>query len=232
MTRMLVTPGLVLLLPLSGLIVLFGMFGSGAHRGRTLQEFSACSVPCWNGITPQETSLDAADAILSQVGFIKRSDPLYQAFEPTAYYYRPPADYSCTVALLRKQDVVTAIILTECDSVLLGDVIAVLGHPQAIVPSWSNANLIYVLAREMLARPFSNTPSVTALMFPGQSAMVTVNSPLCKSGLSLDTEVWSIHLDPALRDPAAQNLFQDFLDWHGFIPLWRYHQLYPGMLTC
>jgi hypothetical protein len=193
-----------------------------------------CHLPCWHSITPRQTPFDTAHKILTNEGYIKFSDPLHTAFEPSTTYYRIENESACDVALAHENGRVMSIMLMECETTRLGDLIAIIGEPLDIVPSWTNFNLIYVVGREMVARPFTDAPLVTALTFGNRSTLVTVNLSLCETELSPETEVWSIHLDPTLQEQFDNGFYlkDELLAWRGFIPYWRYNRLQPGTINC
>lgn len=225
--------GLLLALPLTTLVALSIVMGV-VVRAPVLAESAPCYLPCWNSIIPEQTSLDDAGTILMNTGYTRQNTSVAHMYESTALYYHPVEGQPCEVALLHDNERVTATILTECNEMSLGDVMAMTGQPREIIPSWTSYSLIYIAARERLAHPLVPAAGVTALTFPGQSTLVTLNLSLCETRLSPQAEVLSLHLDPALEEQFDNGFYlkNDLLDWRGFVPYWRYNRMVPGSINC
>lgn len=231
MTRPFLIGGLLLAFPLTSLIALSVVTGVVLGVPSFADE---CRLPCWHSITPQQTLFDDAQGILTDEGYVRRSDPLHTAFEPGASYYHVEDETACDVTLLHRNGRVMSMILTACETMRLGDLMAVAGQPLDIIPSWTNFSLIYVVGREVVARPFADAPIVTGLTFANRSTLVTVNLSLCNGALSPETGIWSIHLDPALQEQFDNGFYlkDELLGWRGFIPYWHYTRLQPGRRGC
>src|SRR5262245_21645356 len=111
--------GLLLALPLAGSIVLSIVAGRTLGAS-VLAESAPCYLPCWNSITPGQTTLDEAGAILSNKGYTRVNNTLSHMYESTALYYQPAEGQPCNVALLHDNERVKATILTECNEMSLG----------------------------------------------------------------------------------------------------------------
>jgi hypothetical protein len=86
----------------------------------------ACKLPCWNSIVPRETSIDAAQTVLSDAGYALFARKRLFTFD------QPDA---CQVWLNTGAGYVTVISLIRCPGVRLGDLLAILGKPEGILRS-------------------------------------------------------------------------------------------------
>jgi hypothetical protein len=167
-----------------------------------------CQLPCWNGIQPGETNLEAADAALLRSGYRLIGD---LPTERIRGYEREHMAGDCQVRLAYRQGVVTVITLTECDGLRLGDMIRLTGTPQRVARL---GNLLTLRnGQVMMALPYDQ----------------------CQRGLSPYSVPSSIFLMDANRAAIAMAEPSDrpkTVDWIGFVPWWRYRNLYPNMYGC
>jgi hypothetical protein len=88
-----------------------------------------CHFPCWNTITPRTTPLDSANAITQSHGYRLASHDV--RFRVISYHHDNPA--ACDVSLNYHEGVVLMILLRNCPSLRLGDIIAQFGMPDHLM---------------------------------------------------------------------------------------------------
>lgn len=190
---------------LTGLILI--CMGWGVAYAQTplpLANLDACALPCWNDIRPYQTQIDHADALLQDLGYTVRRD--YFRYNFVAY---PGSSTNCAVRLSYSGTRVSMIWLSECPGVRLGDLMVVLGAPEAVFPS------------------------ATTLSFRREQVIVTVWGDQCRQWFEPFSEVRAIYLDTPDRWGNRTGLTrQDFLPWHGFVNRHYYQLREPAAPRC
>ncbi len=227
MKRYLLLP---LLLMLTLWVLMLVSVGVGRVLGRApdgLYAQSDCVLPCWNGILPGQTPAQAADGILKTLGYTlhdSRKDPANSL--PNQITYDAPAGATvCQVGISRARGVVPIVsdlTLRVCDEAPLGHVMDMLGEPESFVPyvsmmTYARGAVSVILRSEWCDRP------------------VSPHSPILF--LSLALPVSAAPQSAALRSEQATGgdeagLLSSQIPWRGFLPLWRYAQLYPDRVLC
>jgi hypothetical protein len=207
MTRALLIGYGLMLASLTTAIPLAVLVGSLRSQPAALTGLDDCQLPCWNKITPEQTTWERASRLLSHAGYqveTMNHHWRYMTYRPTdPAACRATITYEATVFLTE---------LIECTGVSLGDVMAILGPPQGIVPSV----------------PFDS------FIFRDGAVAVITRRPRCETDFSLYTEVTSIRLRARLDSPLETEQLSTVnpLPWRGLIPLWRYDKQRRLLTNC
>jgi hypothetical protein len=103
-----------------------------------LGESPGCALPCWNNITPQETTIAHANRLISGAGYTNETSPTNIA--NGRFLYSPvingaALDFTrCKVAIISENAAVIRIRLYDCPPMQLGDVLRYLGTPEGVIP--------------------------------------------------------------------------------------------------
>lgn len=102
-----------------------------------LASIDSCTLPCWNDITPGETTLDSALNILSELGY-RKHETIARA--DVVIYYAPENSDWCDVLLgfseRRFPSIVIYMNLLNCPGLRMGDLAGVLGDIEGVVVEW------------------------------------------------------------------------------------------------
>jgi hypothetical protein len=195
------------ILSLVSAALIFGALGWGqvvAQAPLPLANLDACTLPCWNDIYPYQTELEQADALLQNAGYNTRRDYFRHNF--VAY---SGSSRACAVRLSYVGTRVSIIWLSECYNVRLGDLMAIMGAPEAILPS------------------------ATTLSFRNEQVTVTVWGDQCDQWFEPFAEVKTIYLDlPERWIYRTEMIRQEFFPWRGFMNRRHYQQREPSMPKC
>lgn len=213
----------VLTLGTSLIILTFTSIAAGRVLGgipNGLEAEASCTLPCWNGIRPGETTLIEADAILRNLGY-KLVGPDASVATTNNYESIQPAPI-CQVGLGRARILsarISEITLQFCKDTALGHL------------------------NELVERPESFIPYVSMLSYHKGEVIVILRSEICRTPLTPHNPILFISLtQPTAQTPANNAISAELatqreenstlLPWQGFLPLWRYDQLYPGRVVC
>jgi hypothetical protein len=163
--------------------------------------------PCWYGIVPGVTSLEDAQAFLDDATTYTFSS---KRTLNITHYWRYEASGLCALTLVEFNAIVREIGL-RCREVkvVVGEVYAVVGTPNFVMPDLENIYLYH----------------------PGQGIFYITTGGMSDDGLMLvgvENEIRSL----ALRSEAPRGLDGFTFAWHGFIPFWRLCQLEPHNELC
>jgi len=209
MSRFLVSMAALMIATLaavSGLAISAGQVGEAAP----LDTAPDCQIPCWNGIHPGQTTMHQASAILKRLGYelLPRDDDPGINVQLSYGATRPATFCQADLSGRRFRDlVVRELVLRACESLPLGRVLDRLGLPDSMLPIAST------------------------LIFQEGQIIITLRLPICDMKPSPHALIRYINLSEiginaeVIKQPAD-------LPWHGFVPLWRYGQLYPNKTIC
>jgi hypothetical protein len=222
MKRFLLLPA-ILLPPLMLLSVLSVILGQALNwLPGDFGTIETCRLPCWNGIRAGQTPVKEADATLHTLGFELQSQDDNERLASTFSYAAAGANAICQVGIGRTPGViprVSELTLRFCGSTALGHIIDMLGEPETILPIVSMVNYhqgeIIVILRSRMCEtaPSPHTPLLFISLTPP-----VVTSPQ-NSILAAE--------QAGEKDSESTNL-----PWRGFIPVWRYGQLFPSRAVC
>lgn len=223
MKRFLVFP-LLMTFPL--LLLIFLSIGFGHSLSGMPGDFGkieSCRLPCWNGIQPGRTPFQDATTILNNLGYQLEDENDIGRLSSTVSYKATVANGLCQVGLGRSglaHPIVADMTLRFCGGAFLGHIIDLLGEPETILPIVSMVNYrkgeIAIILRSPMC---SNAPSPRApLLFISVSPSQIITGP---TSAVLKAE------EATGGDSDSTNL-----PWRGFIPVWRYDQLFPGRAIC
>jgi hypothetical protein len=222
MKRFLIVPG-VLLPPLMILSVVSVFLGQALNwLPNDFGKIETCRLPCWNGIQAGRTPVKEADAILHTLGFeLQRPDDAERLPSTTFSYESEGTGGICQVGIGRTQGViprVSELTLRFCGTTSLGHIIDLLGEPETILPIVSMVN------------------------YQRGEIIVILRTRMCQTAPSPHTPLLFISLTPPVVAPQSSVLEAEQvgekdsestnLPWRGFIPVWRYGQLFPGRAVC
>jgi hypothetical protein len=192
--------------PFATLAALAIMFGQASGTGRVeLSAAGGCRLPCWNGITPGQTSYNQAVDILETLGYQPRRSGEDGAFPRQNTYQATTPALICKVGLSRSRQFsrrVSEMTLAVCGSLPVGSIIDAIGPPRAIIPYIS--------------------------ILDYSSTYIIMRPRMCQITLTPHHEVMFI----SVSEDATSELANSELPWRGFLPLWRYSRLYPGRALC
>jgi hypothetical protein len=205
---------------LSALIVVLTVISGAAMavgQGRALHpallDFRAgCETvehPCWRGIILGQTTLEATRIQLLEAGYTAGivNDSLH--FQ---YFYSDGLAPGCVkLGYVKDAQVLSYLRLYCIQNIMLGDVAASLGSPQAVVYRFSTEGNSQLLSY----RSQGGLSGIMLLMGSGWSSLY---SPLTSIEL----------FEPGVFERAATRSAV----WRGFMPLWRYCRLEPDYPIC
>jgi hypothetical protein len=192
--------------PFATLAILAIAVGQVSGAGRVeLGAAGDCRLPCWNGITPGQTSYNQAVDILETLGYQQKRSGEDGVFPRQNTYQAPTPALICKVGLSRSRQLssrVSEMTLAVCGSLPVGSIIDAIGPPRAIIPYISilDYNRTFIIMRPRM----------------------------CQTTLRPHHEVMFI----SVSEDAGGDLANSELPWRGFLPLWRYDRLYPGRALC
>ncbi len=163
--------------------------------------------PCWYGIVPGLTTVDEASVILASIGYLR--GPFF-FFSPHLNLVGPveqmPQGIYLRYSVTDTNAVIYSISLSDWD-VTLGDLMSVLGPSSGLGGGYtiSNPFLAYVNSYGVLLVEFYSMPTEFS------PTKVKVNYVLLTQ---------------------FQRLADNLVEWHGFVPKWRYCMLEPEFLFC
>ena len=188
----------------TGAILLAVLLGSLRWPPIALRGLDDCHLPCWNEITPQQTTPDNASISLVHSGYTVESVNHHWRYMTL----QPPDPTACKINLTYSR-LVLVTELNDCGDVSLGDVMTILGAPQGVLP--------YGL--------------FDTFVFRDGTVVVHTRKFRCDSGSSLhDTIVYIRLRDEPVQTPQVSTL--NALPWRGFVSRGQYQQLYPGAMGC
>ncbi len=199
-------------------LTLFALWLGQVAGSSQLQMTEDCHLPCWNGITPGETKVQDADVILRDLGYAQLDSNLTSI--PGTLAYRNSQVAVCEVGLARVRQfspTVSEITLHVCDGALLGHLVEDMGRPDGFIPlvsmvSYANGEVLAVLRSEICDTHLSpHNP----LLFISLSRRAVATNSVARAELATE-----------------ENSTSTLLPWRGYIPLWRYDQLFPGRVIC
>lgn len=199
-------------------LTLFALWLGKVAGSSQLQMTEDCHLPCWNGITPGETQVKDADVILIGLGYVQLDSNLTSI--PGTLAYRNLSTAVCEVGLGRVRQfspIVSEITLHICEGALLGHLVEDVGRPDGFIPlvsmiSYGDGEVLAVLRSEICDTHLSpHNP----LLFISLSRRVVATNAVIRAELATEEKSTST-----------------MLPWRGFIPLWRYDQLFPGRVIC
>jgi hypothetical protein len=174
-----------------------------------IADLDACTLPCWRGITPRETTMYAAAQSLRGYTLVPGVAEGHWGMS----FYRGPVG-ECSVVLGNSRGSVAALSLTGCgDAVRLGDVMPQLGVPDGRV-GWNT------------------------LMFRGGQVFVTLAGDVCDERLTPHSVVQGIFIVAQDRSGRGLFVRQfapettQIYDWVGFASRARTYQLAPELAVC
>jgi len=172
----------------------------GSHRTQpaAMNGFDDCRLPCWHSITPEQTITETASSLLAESGYELQVNNVHWRY----MVYTPFVTTACNVALTYETRVLMTE-LNECTGLTLGDVTAILGAPQSVVPSI----------------PYDS--------FGFRDGMIEVVARRegCAVGFSLYAEVTSIRLRARRTGDMITDTSAYSVPWRGFVLMWRYDPL-------
>jgi hypothetical protein len=212
----------LMILPLVVLTMMSITFGhSFGITPTNFGKIENCNLPCWNGIQPGVTLLNDAIAVLSAMGYVLQSPKDVDRLQSSLSYKTVLPDGVCQVGVGRSggvRPIVTELTLRFCDGASLGHILDMLGAPDTVLPI---ASLIY---------------------YQSSQVSVVLDAPMCRKVLSPHTPLLFIDVLPQLTQTQSNLLKAEAatgkdddstnLPWQGFIPVWRYDQLFPGRAIC
>lgn len=135
---------LLALLPLVciGLAVLGGRALGQAPPA--LRDIDACTLPCWNGITPGDTSIDEAVRLLSEHFHIQ--EYAYGTVTDEISFIPMDGEARCSGRFGYSQNLVTRLVLQNCGEVQVGDVVNAVGKIDGLWVDPINISLPWGLA--------------------------------------------------------------------------------------
>lgn len=95
---------------------------------RDLRESPGCTLPCWNGLTPGETSLAHANRVLLGSGYTTEGLSATMRLK-----YQPSSPFDCHIELYTLGGNLTRIRLDQCPPAQLGDLMHLLGTPDGVI---------------------------------------------------------------------------------------------------
>lgn len=114
-----------------------------------------CGPPCWQNITPGQTSLSEAVAIVTAIDGLE----IVQSGE-SAFVFRQDAGAACCQVVSRAGETISTILLQIAPITTIGEVIAIQGEPQYVT-----------------GQPFSETEAVIMLYYPEQNMLLSAMVP-------------------------------------------------------
>lgn len=98
-------------------------------------EGNPCSLPCWQGITPKETTLAEAIEVLNQLSFIKEIEPSYDEMIHFLWDFGGlhPLPYGGTLYYQKEPPYLIDQIELTLPTITLGEVIAAYGEPNYVL---------------------------------------------------------------------------------------------------
>jgi hypothetical protein len=167
-----------------------------------------CQLPCWNNLRPGETTISEANLILHQRGYRTETfdpDPILTNTSFVAIEQQTICEVHLEPAPGGYFSVIT---LRPCSPVSMGDISSLIGEPESMLPLLST------------------------MMFQDGQTILLLQTPICNgSHVSLHTLVRFIMLsDGGVHERLLSQ--PSNLPWHGFIPFWRYGQMYPDKPVC
>lgn len=210
-------------------VLVLAAVGVGQVLGAASDAFRAdpdCQLPCWNGIQPGVTEVKVADSILKSMGYALHDSRVDHANSlPNQTTYDAPSGTTvCQVGISRARAVVLVVsdlTLRLCGEAPLGHVIDLLGDPESFVPY------------------------VSMVTYQQGAVSIILRSELCDQPPSPHSPILFLSLTPpinltqnaAVRAEQATGgddleLLSSQVPWRGFLPIWRYFQLYPDRVMC
>jgi hypothetical protein len=224
MNRFFIILGLILITPLMVLSLL--SVGLGHAIGEQPADFGKvenCRLPCWNGIRPGRTPIKDADTTLREAGYVLQDEGDSERLSATfSYKAALPSAAVCQVGVERSQGLVPTVAeltLRFCDGAFLGHIVDMLGEPDSILPIVSLMN-------------YQQGQVVVILRSPMCTTIPSPHTPLLF--ISLSSQVISTQQNSILAAEQAgeKDSTSTNLPWRGFIPIWRYQELFPGRAVC
>lgn len=221
MKRVLFLPGLITI-PLITLV--FVSMAVGQAWGRPPSGFvqvENCRLPCWNGIRPGETTLREAVDRLTDLAY----EPLQEqtaAIPNVMNYITQNSSSICQVGLGSARSMsakISELTLRVCEGASLGHIIDMLGEPESMIPM------------------------ISLLTYHNNQVVIVMRSEMCGSQLSPHSELLFISITQPQTGNAAlatemilseleSRVDSTLLPWRGFLPLWRYDDLFPERVVC
>jgi hypothetical protein len=198
---------------LTGIIITVTVFALGAGRvlsqpSVSLSKTGECQLPCWNNLHPGQTLVSEADDILENMGYQRRifdPDPILANTSFVAVESNTICEVHLNPAPGGSFDTIT---LRTCNRLPIGDILSMIGEPESMMPYAS------------------------VIMFQeGQMILFTHDSMCKQKEMSLHMPIRYILLADVGVNATIVNQPSD-LPWHGFLPFWRYGQLYPDKMIC
>lgn len=167
--------------------VLLVMAAGGAQAADPLlAETEDCRWPCWQGITPGESTFPQADLILTQMGYRNQDNEV-----PTILTYTASDQPVCEVTIGRNTSadiIVRELFLTLCDALSVGDVMVAHSLPERLSTRFS----IY--------------------MFAGSTITIFTHGDLCQTQIAPHDTIAQIRLTPPIGPQQFYELdWQGFL---------------------
>jgi len=191
-------------------VTLLAVFAGRAFGGAaaTLRPTDDCRLPCWNNIRPSETRLSEATNILRNLGYRPRRFNEDAGIATNILYIHNEAQWICQVGLTPGGGLVRELILRACEPLSIGDVLNVIGSPDSMLP----------------------IPSL--VIFQEGQTILTLWQPACDGHkIYPSASIRFISLADATLYVRVANQESE-LPWQGFLPFWRYGQLYPDKPVC
>jgi len=167
-----------------------------------------CELPCWNNLRPGQTRVSEAGDILENLGYERRvfdPDPILANTSFAAVEPNAICEVHLNPIPGGSFDTIT---LRACTTLPIGDILSMTGQPESMLPYAS------------------------VIMFQeGQMILFMRNSMCRQKQMSLYMPIQYILLADAGVNSVMTNQPSD-LPWHGFLPFWRYSQLYPDKFIC
>jgi hypothetical protein len=213
----------VLVLAASLIIMTFSSIAAGQVLGSIpngLEAEESCVLPCWNGIRPGETTVIEADSILRGLDYdLIGPDASVATTNNYESIYPVPI---CQVGLGRARILsarISEITLQFCEDTALGHLNELVEGPESFIPyvsmlSYHKGEVIVILRSEICRTPL--TPHNPILFI---SLTQPISQTQTNSAISAE-----------LATQREEN--STLLPWEGYLPLWRYNQLYPGRVVC
>lgn len=220
MKRVLLLPGLITVPLITLMLVSIAIGKAWGSPPSGFVQVENCRLPCWNGIRPGATKLGEAIARLTELGY----EPLQREgiAIPNVINYVTTQHSICQVGMGAPRSMsarVTELTLQICEGTSLGHIIDMLGEPESMIPM------------------------ISLLTYENNQVVIVMRSEMCDSQLSPHSELMFISITQpptgtgALATEMILNQMQNQVDstllpWRGFLPLWRYDNLFPERVVC
>ena len=163
-----------------------------------------CGPPCWNGITPGETTFDEAVTILEELDSVAEVQAIEDSGQRVAIF-GGPENVQCCQMLSQDGESIAFLQLRTAPTLTIGEIIEAYEEPDYLDGA-----------------PFTRSQTIFNLYYVDESLVVFIYAD---AGASLTEEsqvIGSVYIDPALYDDIIANSFLH--EWEGYMSLEEYNE--------